>query len=72
MPIFLYHMDILPMNTISQLLSNYKNDIKGMQVFIESYKKLNPEKIKKYKDFISKYTEMEYFVNFGRSHPSKF
>lgn len=69
-PIFMYYMDILPINEIKTVLS-HNNSINGYLIICEGYKKMNFEKIKKYTNFIHHNFKADLFVKFGQGHPSK-
>lgn len=70
-PIYLYHIELLPVDTISQLVSNENNYISGFLIFIEHYKKLTIKKIQTYKNFVQKCLNGKYFIRFGKGDPSK-
>ena len=70
LPIFMNHLDILPLEEISELINKNEKFLNGFLVIMESYKTLNLEKIQKYKNFIENKLNSHFVVKFGQGHPS--
>ncbi len=72
MPIFLNHLDNLPLFEIFEDCKKNEKFISGYLIFIENYKKLKFENILKYKEFVTNKLNMDVIVKFGQGHPSKY
>ncbi len=70
-PVFMYHLENLPQSEFIQLINKNQNFINGFLIITENYKKLNLEKILKYKNFIHENLVGEALINFSNGHPSK-
>lgn len=70
-PMFLSHLDLLPTEEIFDMITTNEKFITGYLIIIENYKKINFEKIFKYKNFIENNLDSSVLVKFGQGHPSK-
>jgi hypothetical protein len=71
-PIFLTHLDKLPVDQINSFIKTHKKLVKGSFLIIDSYKKMTLEKIKSYKEFVNGngILDLEVVISFGQGHPS--
>jgi hypothetical protein len=70
-PLFLSHLDLLPTDEIFDMIVKNEKFISGYLIIMENYKKINLEKIIKYKNFIENNLNSSMIVKFGQGHPSK-
>ncbi len=75
-PLYLNHMDKIPIEFLTDMIKKNQNLIKGYILFYEDYKNLTSHKIKNYqeilkKSFIKQYESADILIGCSSGHPSK-
>ena len=75
-PIYLNHMDKIPIEFLTDMIKKNQNIIKGFVLFYEDYKNLSGNKLKNYQEIlktisIKQYDSTDILIGCSSGHPSK-
>jgi hypothetical protein len=71
-PIYLYHLDNIPLEELRLSLKINSEEISGFSIFLEPYNLLTAKQIENYKIFLHEELNREMLFSTATGHPSKF